>query len=125
MYLSGSGDLAFGIASAEDAAGAPASRGGVLLAAGAFAEFGDGRMSGVVALDGGARAWTGHTQLDVPVQQLVREQDFRALLVSEPADEQGWITALAAHPEVMQRPVVVAGGQARLGRPPENVLDIL
>ncbi|MBB74470.1 MAG: arsenate reductase (glutaredoxin) [Planctomycetaceae bacterium] len=64
-------------------------------------------------------------QLDVPVQKLVRDQDFRALMVSEPADERGWITALAAHPEVMQRPVVVAGGQARLGRPPENVLEIL
>ncbi len=64
-------------------------------------------------------------QLELPVQQLVREQDFRALLLPEPEDEQGWIAALAAHPEIMQRPVVVAGGQARLGRPPEKVLEIL
>lgn len=64
-------------------------------------------------------------QLELPVQQLVREQDFRALGLPEPEDEQGWIAALAAHPEVMQRPVVVADSKARLGRPPENVLEIL
>ncbi|MBN80330.1 MAG: arsenate reductase (glutaredoxin) [Planctomycetaceae bacterium] len=64
-------------------------------------------------------------QLELPVQQLVREQDFRELLLPEPEDEQGWIAALAAHPEIMQRPVVVAGDKARLGRPPENVLEIL
>lgn len=32
---------------------------------------------------------------------------------------------LARHPRVLQRPIVVVGAQARLGRPPENVLEIL
>ena len=30
-----------------------------------------------------------------------------------------------AHPELIQRPVVFAGGRARIGRPPEAVLEIL
>ena len=33
--------------------------------------------------------------------------------------------AIAAHPSLLQRPVVVANGQARIGRPPEQVLEIL
>ncbi|MFP1883940.1 arsenate reductase (glutaredoxin) [Lonsdalea quercina] len=32
---------------------------------------------------------------------------------------------MATHPKLIERPIVVADGQARLGRPPENVLAIL
>jgi arsenate reductase len=32
---------------------------------------------------------------------------------------------LAEHPALMERPIVVHGEQARLGRPPEQVLEIL
>jgi arsenate reductase len=32
---------------------------------------------------------------------------------------------LASNPQVLQRPIVVAGPQARIGRPPESVLEIL
>ncbi|HEX7030570.1 MAG TPA: arsenate reductase (glutaredoxin) [Gammaproteobacteria bacterium] len=35
------------------------------------------------------------------------------------------VKAMAAHPELIQRPIVVANGKARLGRPPESVLEIL
>jgi arsenate reductase len=38
------------------------------------------------------------------------------------ADLLNW---LADNPQAMQRPIVVAGGRARIGRPPESVLDIL
>ncbi len=38
-------------------------------------------------------------------------------------DEQ--VRWLAANPRVLQRPIVVAGDQARIGRPPESVLEIL
>jgi arsenate reductase len=37
-------------------------------------------------------------------------------------DQIGW---LAANPRVLQRPIVVVGDQARIGRPPESVLEIL
>ena len=33
--------------------------------------------------------------------------------------------AVAQHPILMERPVVVAGGRAVIGRPPESVLDLL
>jgi arsenate reductase len=33
--------------------------------------------------------------------------------------------AIASHPVLLERPVVVKGGRAAIGRPPENVLEIL
>lgn len=35
------------------------------------------------------------------------------------------IKAMAKHPKLIERPIVVAGKKAALGRPPENVLKIL
>ncbi len=35
------------------------------------------------------------------------------------------IQALAEHPALLERPIVLAAGRAALGRPPENVLEIL
>ena len=35
------------------------------------------------------------------------------------------IDAMIQHPILIQRPIVVANGRAAIGRPPENVLDIL
>jgi arsenate reductase len=39
-------------------------------------------------------------------------------------DEQR-MKAMNSHPRLMQRPIVVCGTQARIGRPPEQVLEIL
>jgi len=39
--------------------------------------------------------------------------------------EQQQIEWLAANPKVIERPIVVNGEQARIGRPPESVLEII
>lgn len=39
--------------------------------------------------------------------------------------EAALIQALVTHPRAIERPIVVKGTQAALGRPPESVLDIL
>ena len=36
-----------------------------------------------------------------------------------------WAELLAANPKLIERPIVVCGGKAALGRPPEDVLAIL
>lgn len=40
-------------------------------------------------------------------------------------DEPARIEWLAANPRVIERPIVVSGSHARIGRPPETVLEIL
>lgn len=40
-------------------------------------------------------------------------------------DNDALIEALVAHPRAIERPIVVNGGKAAMGRPPESVLDIL
>jgi len=40
-------------------------------------------------------------------------------------DGDALIDAIVAHPRALQRPIVVTGGQARVGRPPESVLEII
>jgi len=35
------------------------------------------------------------------------------------------IDAIAANPKLLERPIVLANGKAAIGRPPENVLNIL
>jgi arsenate reductase len=35
------------------------------------------------------------------------------------------IAAMIRHPRLIERPIVVAGGRAAIGRPPESVLEIL
>ncbi|MFP1777883.1 arsenate reductase (glutaredoxin) [Lonsdalea quercina] len=55
-----------------------------------------------------------------------KEALYKALnLRDETLSEAQLIEAMATHPKLIERPIVVADGQARLGRPPENVLAIL
>lgn len=35
------------------------------------------------------------------------------------------IRAMHQHPKLIERPIVIKNGQARIGRPPEQVLEIL
>lgn len=50
---------------------------------------------------------------------------FKELGLSRTDDDETLIAAMAAHPKLIERPIVFKGTRAALGRPPENVLDIL
>lgn len=65
--------------------------------------------------------------LDREPQELVRrgEDLFRELgLADAEHDRQGWLQVLTAHPQLLQRPIVVHGEAARLGRPPKTALEL-
>ncbi len=64
-------------------------------------------------------------KLEITADELVRRKEFLALGVDDTKDPDELVALMAAHPEIIQRPIVVVGRRARLGRPPENVLDIL
>ncbi len=65
--------------------------------------------------------------LDIPAIALMRrgEAVFKELGLSKDTQEATLIAAMAAHPILIERPVVFANGKAALGRPPEAVLAIL
>ncbi len=55
-----------------------------------------------------------------------REAAFRENGLAEPGlDRAALIGAMVDNPILIERPIVVAGGRAALGRPPKTVLDIL
>jgi len=55
-----------------------------------------------------------------------KEADYGALnLDDSKLSADALIKAMVEHPALIERPIVVAGEKAALGRPPENVLDIL
>ncbi|EOC0478403.1 arsenate reductase (glutaredoxin) [Cronobacter turicensis] len=55
-----------------------------------------------------------------------KEELYKTLdLADASLSEEALIQAMVANPKVIERPIVVSDGKARLGRPPEQVLDIL
>lgn len=68
-----------------------------------------------------------NAMLKCPVRDMIRnsEKEFDELRLADPAltDSQLY-EAIAQHPVLLQRPIVVRDGRAVIGRPPENV-DVL
>lgn len=60
------------------------------------------------------------------VRQMMRtKEDIYKELELKTADDATLFEAMANNPKLIERPIVVNNGQARHGRPPEQVLDIL
>jgi arsenate reductase len=54
-------------------------------------------------------------------EDLYKELD----LADETLREEQLLQAMVSNPKLIERPIVVKGGKARIGRPPEQVLEIL
>lgn len=65
--------------------------------------------------------------LGVHPRELVRcqEEEYEQTGLSPQSSPSEVTEALAAHPKLLERPIVVRRGKARIGRPPESVLEIL
>ncbi len=65
--------------------------------------------------------------LGVPAASLLRlkEQSARALGLGPQTTDDAAITAMAAEPALIERPIVMRGGHAIICRPAERVLEIL
>ena len=63
--------------------------------------------------------------LGMEPRELIRKKEYRALDLPQTDDPQEFIARMATHPQIIERPIVVVGEKACLGRPPENVLEIL
>jgi arsenate reductase len=66
-------------------------------------------------------------KLKIPALGLFRTKEpaFKELKISErDHSEDELLDILAEHPELIERPIVVRGDSAVLGRPPENILTL-
>ncbi len=67
-------------------------------------------------------------KLDLAPRELMRRKEAAYKengLNDEGLDDDALIAAMVSNPILIERPIVVNGGKAALGRPPEQVLDIL
>jgi len=67
-------------------------------------------------------------KLGLAPRDLMRRQEaaYKENGLGDPAlDDDALIAAMVANPILIERPIVVNGAKAALGRPPEQVLDIL
>lgn len=67
-------------------------------------------------------------KLGISARQLLRsgEDEYKALnLADGTLDEAALLDAMLSHPRLIERPILVAGDRAVIGRPPEKVLEIL
>lgn len=66
-------------------------------------------------------------KLGIRPEELVRrgEDVYRTRYAGKSLTDAEWIDAMVKDPILIERPIVVAGGRAAIGRPPERVLELL
>jgi len=67
------------------------------------------------------------TMLGKQPSELMRtgEEEFNTYFKAKDLSRDETIALMVAHPKVIERPIVVHGNKAAIGRPPESVLAIL
>ena len=67
------------------------------------------------------------SMLNMPASELIRNSEsiYKELGLSKEDTEERLINAMMEHPKLIQRPIYINKGKAAIGRPPENVLNIL
>ncbi|SDI39947.1 arsenate reductase (glutaredoxin) [Propionivibrio dicarboxylicus] len=66
-------------------------------------------------------------KLGMKASELVRrgESVYQEHYADKTLDETEWLDALCQHPILIERPIVVCGDQAVVGRPPEKALALI
>jgi len=66
-------------------------------------------------------------KLGMKAEDLVRKNEdlYKDKFKGKTLTEKQWISQMAANPVLIERPIVISGSKAVLGRPPENVKALL
>lgn len=66
-------------------------------------------------------------KLNVEAASIIRksEKDYKENLKGKELSEEQWIDAMIKYPKLIERPILINDQKAAIGRPPENVLDII
>ena len=67
------------------------------------------------------------TKLGMEAHGLLRtkEDAYQQCRLSKDSTHEEIVDAICAHPILMERPIVIVAERAAIGRPPENILEIL
>ena len=62
--------------------------------------------------------------LSIAPSSLIRPSDFKRLNLQPTSDYDKLLELIAKHPSLMERPIVVFGDVARIGKPVENLYEL-
>jgi arsenate reductase len=67
------------------------------------------------------------SKLDMSAMDLVRknEKEWKENFKGQEMSEEEVVAAMVAHPKLIERPIVISGDRAVVGRPPENISQLL
>jgi len=65
--------------------------------------------------------------LGISARELMRTKEdiYKALDLKNENDEEKLIEAMAANPKLIERPIVIKDGKAAIGRPIENIIELI
>lgn len=65
-------------------------------------------------------------KLGISAEDLIRKNEdiFKTKFKGKKYSEEQWIKILLEHPILIERPIVIKGNKAAIGRPPEKVLEL-
>ena len=65
--------------------------------------------------------------LAIPAADLIRKGEavYKEKFKNSNFNDDEWIKIMIEYPKLIERPIVIRGNRAVLGRPPENVLDLI
>jgi len=65
--------------------------------------------------------------LGINARDLMRTKEdiYKELKLKDVTDEEALINAMAEHPKLIERPIVIKDGKAVIGRPPSKIVDFL
>ena len=66
-------------------------------------------------------------KLNMPAKDLIRkgEADYKNNFKGKELSEEEWIEAMVQYPKLIERPIVVKGDKAVVGRPIDKVIELL
>lgn len=66
-------------------------------------------------------------KLNIPAEKLIRKGEpvYKENFKGKELSEKEWIAAMAKFPKLIERPIIVKGNKAVIGRPIEKVIELL
>lgn len=66
-------------------------------------------------------------KLNLTAKEIIRtnEEEYKTLFKNKTFSNEEWVEVLVKHPKLIERPIIIHGNKAVVGRPPERCLELL